>query len=126
MIFVVYWDRQVCAGSPTSTAFVKKPFCDQESTTECWPLIMEKVSKLARGCRLKRLIGRELRDFDSVKKVSILIDGCQWATRIPPIPTKAKENAVTLQTETNKQRKWLREGGAMGQRGRGRRRKKSN
>jgi hypothetical protein len=35
---------------------------------------MEEVSKFARGCRSKVLRGSKLGEFDSVKKVSVLVD----------------------------------------------------
>jgi hypothetical protein len=39
------------------------------------PLIMGEVPKLANWDRAKMLTGSELGEFDSVKKVSMLIDG---------------------------------------------------
>ena len=43
-------------------------------TTERRPLLTGEVSKLARGAERKRLLGRELSESNSVKKVSMMLD----------------------------------------------------
>jgi hypothetical protein len=49
-------------------------FIHSSVTGQHRPLLMEEVSKLERGCERKGLQSRELGDFDSVKKVSMLVD----------------------------------------------------